>query len=67
MATAKEYMEKLSTEQLQALLREEYKGRGNLPTLAILDICEILSTRLPDVPTPDQIVRQLCRQYLLDT
>lgn len=64
MASANEYLEMMSTQQLQALLREEYNGRGSLPLLAILDICEILSRRLPDTPTVDQLVCQLCGQYL---
>ena len=64
MASAIEYLEMLSTCQLQALLREECEGRGNLPRYAILDICDVLSQRLPDVPTVDQLLRQLCGQYL---
>ena len=64
MASVSEYLEMMSTEQLQALLREEYNGRGSLPLLAILDICQILSRRLPDTPSVDQLIRQLCEQYL---
>ena len=64
MASFREYCEKMSTEQLQALLREEYNGRGSLHIYGILDICDVLSQRLPDVPTVEQLIRQLCRQYL---
>lgn len=64
MPSFREYCEKLSTEQLRALLREEYNGRGSLHIFTILDICEILSQRLPDVPTVDQLIHQICGQYL---
>lgn len=64
MASLREYCEMMSTEQLQALLREEYNGRGSLPMQAILDICDILSERDPDKPTVEQLLHQLCVQYL---
>lgn len=64
MPNAREYCEMMSTEQLQALLREEYNGRGSLPIPAILDICEILSQRDPEKPSAEQLIRQLCGQYL---
>ena len=64
MASMREYCEMMSTEQLQALLREEYNGRGSLPTSAILEICDILSVRDPTKPTPLQLLRHLCEQYL---
>ena len=64
MASAQEYMEMMSTRQLQAILREECNGQGDLPLNAILDICEILSRRIPDAPSIDHSIRQLCRQYL---
>lgn len=63
MASAREYCKMLSTEQLQALLREEYNGRGSLPVLLILDICDILAERDPEKPSAEQLIRQLCRQY----
>jgi len=64
MASMREYCEMLSTEQLQALLREEYNGRGSLTALAILDICNILSQRDSSKPDATQLLRQLCGQYL---
>lgn len=64
MATFREYCEMMSTEQLQAILREECDGHGNLPVQAILDICGILAERNPNKPDLDQLLRQLCAQYL---
>ncbi len=64
MATVREYCELMSTDQLRALLREEYEGRGSLPLLAILDICDILSERDPGKPSAEQLLHQLCEQYL---
>ena len=66
MASAQEYLEMMSTRQLQAILREERNGQGNLPLYAVLDICEILSQRIPDAPGIDQLIRQLCRHYLME-
>lgn len=64
MASFLEYCENMSTEQLQALLREEYRGCGNLPIPAILDVCSVLSTRDPSKPSVELLLRQLCGQYL---
>ena len=64
MASLKEYCEKLSTSQLQALLREECEGRGALTEEGILEICEILARRCPDLPTVKQTLLGLCRAYL---
>ena len=64
MASLQEYCEKLSTTQLQALLREECAGRGELPPEGILAICEILSRRCPELPTVRQTLLELCRAYL---
>ncbi len=64
MATVQDYLRKLSTTQLQALLREECEGRGDLPVEAILQICEILSDRESQRPTVKDILLRLCREYL---
>lgn len=64
MATVQEYLRKLSTSQLQALLREECEGRGALPEQTILELCEILAERDPNKPTVKQIRLDLCRCYL---
>lgn len=64
MASVQEHCEKLSTSQLQALLREEAEGRGALLPEVILIICDILSRRDPAMPDLTQLLRQLCRAYL---
>ncbi len=64
MATVQEYVRKLSTTQLQALLREECENRGSLTVNSILDICEILAERKPGYPTVKDVVLQLCKTYL---
>ncbi len=64
MATLQEYLRKLSTSQLQALLREEIENRGALPEQAILELCEILSERNPNLPTVKQTLLSLCHAYL---
>ncbi|MEE1328980.1 MAG: hypothetical protein UHS47_10605 [Oscillospiraceae bacterium] len=64
MASLKEYCEKLSTSQLQALLREECEGRGNMTVDVILLICEILSERIPTKPPVIDKIHELCRCYL---
>ncbi len=64
MASFREYAEKFSTAQLQALLREEIAGRGAMATESILDICEILSQRDPSLPTVRELLLHLCRGYI---
>lgn len=64
MASVKEYCEKLSTSQLQALLREECAGRGNMTMDTILLICEILAKRNPAKPPVMDKIYELCRTYL---
>ena len=64
MASVKEYCKKLSTSQLQALLREECAGRGDLPIEVILMICEILAERNPAKPPVMDKIYELCRSYL---
>ncbi len=64
MATIQDYLRKLSTTQLQALLREECEGRGNLPLEAVLDICEVLAERKPQCPAVKDVILQLCSVYL---
>ena len=64
MASIKEHCERLSTSQLQALLREEAEGRGAMLPEATLIICDILSQRDPSLPDLNQLLRQLCRAYL---
>ena len=64
MASMQEYCEMLSTTQLQALLREEYSGTGNLPVEGILTICSILAQRVPSKPSLRETLRRLCESYL---
>ncbi len=64
MAAIEEYLKKLSTTQLQALLREECEGRGTLPVEAILSICEVLAERKPQYPTVKDMILHLCKTYL---
>ncbi len=64
MNSVKEYLQKLSTTQLQALLREECEGRGSLPVEAILSICEVMAERNAQYPAVKDIILQLCRCYL---
>ncbi len=59
MAAIQKYLQKLSTTQLQALLREECEGRGTLPLETILDICNILAERNPQYPAAKDIILQL--------
>ncbi len=65
MAAIQEYLQKLSTTQLQALLREECEGRGTLPLETILDICNILAERNPQLPAVKEIILKLCRTYIV--
>ena len=64
MASFREYANRFSNAQLQALLREECAGRGALATESILDICDILSQRNPEMPTVRDLILSLCRCYL---
>ncbi len=64
MAAVQEYLQKLSTTQLQALLREECEGRGSLPVEAVLSICEVLAERNSRYPAVKDLILQLCRSYL---
>lgn len=62
--SAQAYCERLSTSQLQALLREECAGRGDLPEDLILVICDILAQRDPSLPTAKQILLEIAARYL---
>ena len=64
MASLREYCEMLSTTQLQALLREECEGRGNLPADTVLMICDILANRDETLPSVSETLRCLCRMYI---
>lgn len=64
MASWKEYCEKLSTTQLQSLIREECEGRGNLDLETLLQICQVLADRNDQWPSYRESVLQLCRNYL---
>ncbi len=64
MAAIQDYLQRLSTTQLQALLREECEGRGDLPMEAVLSICEVLSERNPKYPAAKDVILHLCRAYL---
>ena len=63
MASVQEYLEMLSTSQLQAILREECEGRGNLPIESILMICDILSQRNSRLPAIRASLLDVCRKY----
>ena len=64
MASMQEYCELLSTTQLQAILLEEFEGRGNLPMEAILTVCDALAKRDASLPAVHETLRSLCRAYL---
>ncbi len=64
MAAIQEYLKKLSTTQLQALLREECAGRGALPIETMLCICEVLKERKPQYPAVKDVILQVCSAYL---
>ncbi len=64
MAAIQDYLQKLSTTQLQALLREECEGRGTLSVEAVLDICEVLAERQPQYRTVKDLILQRSRTYL---
>ncbi len=64
MAAIQDYLQKLSTTQLQALLREECEGRGSLPIEGVLSICEALAERNSQYPAVKDTILHLCRQYL---
>ena len=66
MATVREYCNKLSTSQLEALLREDCAGRGNLSMEAILIICDILVERNPSKTPVREKFLEFCKYYLND-
>lgn len=47
MASVREYLEKMPTNQLEALLSQEAFGRDSLPLSVIYLICDILARREP--------------------
>lgn len=63
MATVREYLEKKSDEELRQVLREYCTGEVDIHTGAVLEICDILSSRDPDLPDPYALFQSLCRMY----
>ena len=64
MSSLQEYCKKLSTEQLEALLREYCEGSGDLSVDVALTICSVLAERDPQLPDAREAVRCFCRNYL---
>ena len=60
MASVQEDYGKLSTEQLELLLRADFEGKENLNTEAVLQICSILAERKP----PKTDVRESFRRFV---
>lgn len=63
MASEREYLEKMSTEQLEALLVQESYGRALIPLSTIYLLCRILSRRTPIRGTAKDIFLEFARQY----
>lgn len=64
MSSLQEYCKKLSTEQLEALLREYCEGSGDLSVDMALTICSVLAEREPQLPDAREAFRCFCRNYL---
>lgn len=64
MATVQQYLRKMSTEQLEALLREYCERSGDLSVDVALTICSVLAERDPQLPDARDAFRCFCRNYL---
>ena len=64
MSSLQEYCKKLSTEQLEALLREYCEGSGDLSVDVALTIYSVLAERDPQLPDAREAFRCFCRNYL---
>lgn len=67
MATIREYLAKKSTEELQAILRADCRGRFEIPLDTVLLICDIIRDRNPRKKDPWQAYGDFLEHYLTDT
>lgn len=63
MASEREYLEKMSTGQLDYFLNLEAYGRNRLTLSSIYLICEILARRDPVRGTARDIFQEFARQF----
>ena len=63
MASEREYLEKMSTNQLDALLFQELIGREQMRLASILITCEILARREPHRGTEKDIFLEFAAEY----
>ena len=67
MASVRQYLEKKSTEELQAILRADCRGRFEIPLDTVLLICDIIRDRNPRKKDPWQAYGDFLEHYLTDT
>ena len=67
MATIREYLAKKSTEELQAILRADCRGRFEIPLDTVLLICDIIRDRNPWKQDPWQAYGAFLEHYLTAT
>ena len=63
MASEREYLEKMSTMQLDALLFQELFGREQMRLASIFMTCEILARREPHRGTAKDIFLEFASRY----
>ena len=63
MASIREYLEKMPTEQLKALLFQESFGGAQMPLASIYLTCEILACREPHRGTAKDIFLDFASRY----
>ena len=64
MNSLQEYWNNMSTEQLQAILRDDCYGRFDISLDAVMTICQILVERNPRQSDPEEAYRRFCENYL---
>ena len=63
MASIREYLEKLDSEQLENILAREMYGWDHYPLSSVYLICTILSEREPQRGTARDIFLEFAREY----
>lgn len=63
MASEREYLEKMPTAQLEALLIRESFGAAQMTLRSIYLVCDILACREPDRGTARDVFLEFTRQF----
>ena len=56
--------DEMTTEQLQELLRQDFDDTNPLPLDSVLEICKLLTHRIPPRRSAEEAWEEFCKHYL---